>query len=222
MRRLSTLIVVVIASTSFANVAGAQDRAEAEEPSQPTILSAHVNEEKMVLFIVGEHLGRWPGHVFLAGVRLDVREWEPWLITAYLPYPYDPGTYLLTLLSGPSAERDFSLQFPVTCGEEGPIGPQGPQGPQGEDGPQGPPGMSGYQRGSLVTETVPARDSERKDVYCPSGKRVIYCAYDVGNRSCARMWGIWNHANSCAYGLDNTSCGSDTEFSLQVTCVYVN
>ncbi len=63
MRCFLTLFVLFIASTAFASVATAQARADAEEATQPAILSAHVDEERMLLTIEGEGLGRWPGHV---------------------------------------------------------------------------------------------------------------------------------------------------------------
>jgi len=141
-----------------------------------------VDEERMLLTITGEQLGRWPGHVFLAGVSLDIEKWEPWIITAYLPYPYDPGTYLLAVLSGPSAERDFSLQFPVTCGEEGPQGPQGkvgPKGDKGDQGDQGDPGLSGYEMVRSAIDLCIPGSSCQLQATCPAGKTAVSGGYEL-------------------------------------------
>jgi hypothetical protein len=110
-----------------------------------------------LLIIVGENLGRRVGQVHLANDRLDIERWEPWLIVAYVPYPYDPGTYLVTVTPGLGGLRDFTATFPVTFGEEGPQGPPGPQGlpgpqgPQGETGPEGPVGPVGPRGGPAAT-----------------------------------------------------------------------
>ena len=231
MRQILTVTALIIASAAFSSEAVAQIRADAEEASQPAILSAHVDEERMLLTIEGEQLGRWPGHVFLAGVRLEVREWEPWQITAHLPYPYDPGTYLLTVLSGPVGGSRFSLTFPVTCGEEGPRGPQGEKGPQGETGPagpvgpQGPPGVSGYQILTVV-RTIPAHGGVRAHVDCPSGKRVLDCGFENVDRdstilSIAPMSSGDLPGRGCRIHLLNPTGNADP-VTLYAICAYVN
>jgi hypothetical protein len=167
MRRHLTIVVLVITFSTIAVGASAQDGRVAGALNEPAILSAHVNEGEGLLIIAGENLGRWVGKVYLADDRLDIERWEPWLIMAHLPYPYDPGTYLVTVTRGSGGLRDFTATFPVTFGEEGPPGPpgpqgpEGPQGPQGETGPQGPvgpmgpPGPAGATSASFLGEEHP-------------------------------------------------------------------
>ena len=147
-RHLTIVVLVVTILTITASSTDADDR-DTLVMSAPVILSAHVNEEEGLLILVGENFGRSVGLVHLADDLLAIERWERWLIVAYLPYPYDPGTYLVTVTRGPGVLRESVATFAVTLGEEGPQGPvgpqgpEGPQGPQGETGPQGPVGPTG-------------------------------------------------------------------------------
>jgi len=149
MRRHLTVAVLAITISTIAISASAQDDRVTVAVNEPVILSAHANEDDGLLIIVGENFGRLAGQVHLADNRLAIERWERWLIAAYLPFPYDPGTYLVTVTRGPGGLRELATTFPVTLGEEGPQGAEGPQGsegpqgPQGEAGPQGPIGPTG-------------------------------------------------------------------------------
>jgi len=149
MRRHPICVVLVIAILTIAVSLSAQEDRDTLAVGEPVIVSAHVNEAEGLLIMVGENFGRSAGQVHLADDVLAIERWERWLIVAYLPFPYDPGTYLVTVTRGPGGLRELVATFPVTLGEEGPQGPvgpegpEGPQGPQGETGPQGPVGPTG-------------------------------------------------------------------------------
>jgi hypothetical protein len=184
-RHLTVAVLVVTIMTITVSSTAAEDR-DTVVMSAPVILSAHVNEEEGLLILVGENFGRSVGQVHLADDPLAIERWERWLIVAYLPYPYDPGTYLATATRGPGVLRESSATFHVTLGEEGPQGAEGPQGlegpqgPQGETGPQGPvgpmgpPGPAGATSASFLGEEHPDPLTfpdffNDTDVYCVVG-----------------------------------------------------
>lgn len=231
MRHNLTVIGFCVLFTSLSGFVSAQHSTQVQEDIQPTILSAHIDEERMLLTIEGENLGRWQGYVFLAGRKLDIERWEPWLITANLPFPYDPGTYLLTVMPGPVGGSDFTLSFPVTCGEEGPRGPQGEVGPQGDTGPQGPPGppgpvgVSGYQV-LTASKTVPPHVGYRMHIDCPSGKRTLDCGVENVHRdtkilSIAPMSLYSQVGRGCRVHLLNPTDNPDPVIQYAI-CAYVN
>jgi len=234
MRQFPVVVVFCTLFAALAGLVGAQVSSQPSEAVQPTILSVHADEERMLLTIEGENLGRWQGYVFLSGEHLDVERWEPWLITAVLPYPYDPGTYLLTVIPGPVSGSTLTLTFPVTLGEEGPqglqgqqgdVGPQGDTGPQGPPGPPGPVGISGYQV-LVVDKTVPANVGYRTHIDCPSGKRVLDCGVENVHRdtkilSIAPMSLYSLVGRGCRVHLLNVTDNPDpvTQYAI---CAYVN
>jgi hypothetical protein len=146
MRRHPVFVVLLLTVVTVAASANAQEDRGTEIIGAPVIVSAHVNEEESLLILVGENFGRIAGEVRLADDLLAIERWERWLITAYLPFPYEPGTYLVTVTRSPGSLRESTATFHATVGEEGPQGeqgPQGPGGPQGETGQQGPVGPAG-------------------------------------------------------------------------------
>jgi hypothetical protein len=231
MRFSLTGVVFAVVFSALAASTGAQDRFVTEEAGEPLILSAHIDEEEGLLIIMGENFGRWPGDVFLADVRLEVERWERWLVVAFLPHPYAPGTYLITLAPGPGILSDSTPTFPVTCGEEGPQGPQGelgPQGPIGPEGPQGvpgPPGVSGYQV-LQVNNTVPAHTGRLMWINCPGGKRVLDCGAKHIHRDTRILifapldqWS--NPGLGCTLQLLNPTDNADPIIQFAI-CAYVN
>ena len=231
MRCSLTGVVLVVVFSAFAASTGAQERPVAREAFEPTILSAHADEEEGLLIVMGENLGRWPGEVFLGEDRLEIERWEPWLIVAHLPGPYTPGTYRLRVELGPGVPADLPVESAVTLGEEGPQGETGPRGPVGPEGPQGPqgipgpPGMSGYQV-LEVANAVPAHVGRLMWINCPSGKRVLDC----GARHIHRDTKIltfapldqWSNLGlGCTLQLLNPTDNADPMIQFAI-CAYVN
>jgi hypothetical protein len=94
-------------------------------------------------------------HIGIAGgnlVQLAVSSSADTIIYAVLtPQTSVPGSYLLVVSRGNSANDVFSTIITITepvaatAGLQGPVGPQGPAGPAGPAGPQGPQGTTGAQ-----------------------------------------------------------------------------
>jgi Collagen triple helix repeat (20 copies) len=79
--------------------------------------------------------------VALAGWPLTVVSASDDVVVALLPAGVEPGTYLLTLSTGPGHSR--SDAFHVAIGSVGPPGPPGPPGASGSPGDTGPQGLPG-------------------------------------------------------------------------------
>lgn len=120
--------------------------------SQLVVFSATVDRVNESLSIRGRGFG--------SGTQVFVEEFSMAVVSAtaeqlivYLPGAIPDGSYLLTVVRGPSPhDRDifhFALQSPSSlAGVPGPVGPQGeagPAGPQGETGLTGPAGPAGPQ-----------------------------------------------------------------------------
>ena len=112
-----------------------------------------------VLFLAGENFGTAP-HVYMAGMELEVASVSEngTLLTAQIPTPLQPGSYLVQVSRGQSAKENATFIVAVGArgpkgdpGNTGPVGPAGPQGAMGTPGarglvgPQGPQGPSGLQ-----------------------------------------------------------------------------
>jgi len=108
--------------------------------------------------------GGAPPQVSIGGEPLAVLSSSATDIQAALPAPLPPGSYSLTVQSGPGRDRFDAFTVTVGAlgpegapgpggapgqpGAQGPAGPAGPTGPQGSAGPQGfsgPPGATGSQ-----------------------------------------------------------------------------
>lgn len=110
------------------------------------LTSAAADLEAGQVTIQGENLAgrrRLP-EVALAGWPLEVLSASDEVVVARLPAGVEPGTYLLTVSTGPG--HTWSDAFHVAIGTVGPAGlpgPPGPSGPPGEVGPAGLPGLKG-------------------------------------------------------------------------------
>ena len=124
----------------------------------PLIAAAQVSADQSVLVVTGLHLG--PGVPALSlglqslvvtavtAVTGSPTPSGPDVVTALLPGPVTPGTYLLGLTR--AADGAVAV-FHVTVGAAGPsgaAGPAGSPGPAGLPGPPGPPGPPGSGAGS--------------------------------------------------------------------------
>jgi hypothetical protein len=130
---------------------GIHAQAQGKGPaSQLVILSAAADRATETLTIRGRGFGTQAPTVFLEEFTLTVVSATDTQLIVHLPEAVADGTYLLTVVRGPSAfDRDvfhFAVQSPqIVTGAVGPQGEAGPQGPQGEAGPQGPQGEAGPQ-----------------------------------------------------------------------------
>jgi hypothetical protein len=136
-RTTAAVVLIILAATGLA---WAQGNGNAYGTKKPEITAAVVSVDETVLFLQGSNLGAHPsitlGDVQLGGVAVDASGKQ---LSANLP-ELTPGTYLLTLTTGP-----WLVQFAVAVDgyQTGPAGPQGPAGPVGVPGPAGPAGPAG-------------------------------------------------------------------------------
>jgi hypothetical protein len=131
---------VVCASWLLATTsAGAQGK---QPPPQVMVSMAATDPGATTLFLAGSGFHAdarvWLGSQALAvlAVASDGRA-----LTAQLPAGVAPGTYLVTVVSGPGQVQQ--AWFAVTLGAVGPQGDSGPAGPTGPPGPAGPGGPAG-------------------------------------------------------------------------------
>lgn len=121
-------------------------------PRPVGLLSATAEISGDVLYLAGQNFGNAPT-VTLAGLPLQILSVSPdgTLLSAQIPTPLDPGSYLLTVSRGPAVTQNATFIVVVGSGsasngpkgDPGPTGPAGPAGPQGATGPQGPTGPLG-------------------------------------------------------------------------------
>jgi hypothetical protein len=142
-----------VASLVFA--AGANVFVEADSAknagNQLVIFSASVSRTSETLTLKGLNFGSTTPTVLCENMPLTVLSATETQIVALFPASTPDGTYLISVVRGPSqVDRDV---FHVAVLEplaplviDGPVGPPGPTGPQGEPGPaglQGPTGPTG-------------------------------------------------------------------------------
>ena len=141
-----------------------------------------------IVEIFGSNFGTALPSVFLERVSLTGVVAIPGGISANLPLNTQPGTYLLTVSSGPSNTDFGTISLTVGAvgltgdkgskgdkGDKGDQGLQGIQGVKGDKGDKGDPGVSGYQ---LVTnpQTIGAGSPPlffTISASCPTGKKVL-------------------------------------------------
>ncbi|QRN96992.1 collagen-like protein [Archangium violaceum] len=122
------------------------------------------------LYIYGEGFGTVTPTVKFAAFPAGVLAQQDAALTVSIPFGLlkSPGTYLLTVSTGPGSEQNSALAVTVAApgakgdtgpagpkgdtgpagatgarGDIGPVGPQGPQGVKGDPGVAGPPGAKG-------------------------------------------------------------------------------
>ncbi len=105
----------------------------------PVIRNVKVDSTAGTITIEGVHFGTNPA-VALDYHPVTVYASDPTLVVAELPAGMLPGTYVVSMHTGPSFVHTAS--FVVTVGAQGPPGPAGLEGPPG---PEGPPGAAGEQ-----------------------------------------------------------------------------
>lgn len=149
-RTITTLLVFLCVSPLFA-------QRDTRPANQLLIISATVDYGVGKMYISGLNFGTGTPVVKLNGTPLQVLAPTPTYIIAMLPAQAlaQPGSYLLTVSSGPSAiEFDaFSVTIGATGakgdkgdkGDQGLTGAKGDTGPAGATGPQGPKGDKGDQ-----------------------------------------------------------------------------
>ena len=131
-------VVALVMTVSTIGVAAGQSN------DKPHITAANVSADQTTLFIEGENFNSHPivvlGNLQLTGVAVDAGSRH---ISAVMP-SLSPGTYLLQVTA-----KNWTTQFAVAVGVNGPdgaagpIGPTGPAGPAGTTGPAGATGPAG-------------------------------------------------------------------------------
>ncbi len=140
---MRALLVSIITWLLLAVTVHAADQpaAQAQKAAKfPVIRNVKVDSTAGTIAIEGEHFGTNPA-VALDYYPVTVYASDPKLIVAELPAGMFPGTYVVTVHTGPSFIHTAS--FVVTIGAQGPPGPAGPEGPRGPEGPPGAPGEPG-------------------------------------------------------------------------------
>jgi len=133
--------------------AGTLAEADSSSKKQLVIHNTTVNRANETLTIRGQSFGKTAPQVLCETFPLTVISTTDTELVVYMPAALPDGTYLLTVVKGPSTnDRDnfnFAVQSaviaPATEVVEGPPGPQGPQGVIGPAGPLGPVGPTGVQ-----------------------------------------------------------------------------
>lgn len=136
LRFVAVLAVSLLATpVAFAQVGG-------RSATQLVVASAEVNYLTGQMTLSGKNfIGSKAPTVEVAGSVAQLVSYTDTTISVILPPGLGPGSYLLTVTTGPGAIQSGS--FWATIGAVGPVGPPGPSGPKGDTGdtgPQGPPG----------------------------------------------------------------------------------
>jgi hypothetical protein len=141
-------------------------------PRSVGLLSATAEISGDVLYLAGQNFGNAPT-VTLAGLPLQILSVSPdgTLLSAQIPTPLDPGSYLLTVSRGPAATQNATFIVVVGSGsasngpkgDPGPAGPAGPAGPQGATGAQGATGPQGRHGTSGASRSSRTDRSHRRD-----------------------------------------------------------
>lgn len=142
------VLVFVLCAGSIAHAQAASSALKKGQPAQLVILSATANRASETLTIRGLNFGTEAPQVLCETHFLTVISATDSEIVVQLPAAVPDGTYLLSVVRGPSTnDRDvfhMAVQTPtVITGPEGPAGPVGAPGLQGEPGVAGPPGAIG-------------------------------------------------------------------------------
>ena len=120
-------------------------RAQGKSPHpQLVVTAATADTSQSLLFVAGQ--GFTPSAVvFLGGLPLGgvVVNGPGTALSALLPPGVPPGSYSLTVVTGPAAVQ--TTVFSVTLGAAGPRGEDGAPGPAGPAGADGAPGLPGVQ-----------------------------------------------------------------------------
>ena len=122
-------------------VASAYAQRDTRPTNQLLVVSASVDYGVGKLYVSGSNFGSAMPAVKLNGIALQVLTATPTSVLAMLPPGIAPGSYLLTVASGP-AVTEFDA-FSVTIGAAGAKGDKGDKGDQGLTGPKGDAGATG-------------------------------------------------------------------------------
>jgi hypothetical protein len=134
---------VVCASWLLAAAMPAGAQAKQQQPPPQVVVSvAATDAGATTLFLAGSGFHA-DSRVLLGSQPLAVLAvaTDGSTLTAQLPAGLAPGTYLVTLVTGPGQVQQAA--FAVTLGAVGPQGDPGPAGPEGAAGPAGSPGPAG-------------------------------------------------------------------------------
>jgi hypothetical protein len=138
MRKLCILYSIIIFVFVLWSTSGSE---AANPPPQLFIIGASADIEGGTITIEGRNFGTHPQvSIGIPGGQLqalNVLQVQDNRIIAALT-DFTPGTYLLSVSSGPATTQNDGMDFTI-----GAVGETGPQGPQGETGPQGPQGPKG-------------------------------------------------------------------------------
>ncbi len=154
------MILFVLCAAQAATAQSHSSAPKKGHPRQVLILSAVADRASETLTIRGLHFGNQPPRVFCETEDMTVLSATDAQLVVILPAAVPDGTYLLTVVRGPSEnDRDvfhMAIQTPTVItgpggppgpagapGEAGPAGPAGPAGAIGPTGPQGPIGLPG-------------------------------------------------------------------------------
>lgn len=170
-----------------------------ENQGQTVITSVDVDSTQKLMFIHGRNFSTQTGAapvVSVSEIGVVVKTYGASTVVVELPPAFlQPGSYLLTLSTGPNLAQNDS--FDVTLGAAGPKGESGAQGPQGpagaqgpkgdpgapglkgDAGPQGPQGVQGPQ--GLKGDTGPQGPQGLQGIQgVPGPAKVFACRYPVG------------------------------------------
>ncbi|WP_199732991.1 MULTISPECIES: collagen-like protein [Corallococcus] len=128
-------VIALMGSATSAHAAGAL-----------LITSTESDTPNDTLYIYGENFGTVKSAVRFAGIVVQPNKIQVYGDTAIvITVPYNlldtPGTYLLSVSTGPAPEQNSALG--ITVGPQGPKGDTGATGPKGDTGATGPKGDIG-------------------------------------------------------------------------------
>lgn len=118
----------------------------ASEPrKQLLITSATVDREHDTVTLKGLNFGSGQPTVYCEIYPIPVLSATDQELVVSFPASSLDGTFLFSIIRGPSALDRAAFYVTVTPSVQGPEGPMGPQGPAGPPGPEGAPGPQGPQ-----------------------------------------------------------------------------
>lgn len=144
-----TLVALAALWCAAAPAAHAQGASNGGPPKAPFITSATVDRVNDTVTLRGQNFGPRPPAVYCETLLMTVLSASDTELLVAFPASALDGTYLFTVVRGPSAvdrAEFFVTSLPTAgavAGPEGPPGVAGPQGPAGPEGPQGEPGPAG-------------------------------------------------------------------------------
>ncbi|HUE88924.1 MAG TPA: hypothetical protein VMO26_22830 [Vicinamibacterales bacterium] len=217
MTRFPNLAVLVfIFSTVLAQPVQAQKHST--DAQQVVIGAASFDASTERLTIHGRNFGSAPGVVTLNGFSLPPLAWTSTFIEVSLSKATLPGTYLLTVSSGPGVAHFDTLD--VTLGSVGPPGEPGPPGAPGETGATGEPGPAG-QKGDPGPPGPPGPSASEGLAGKSCGPTGVLRGFDLaGDVICGELGDVFPKLALCGSSQRDVAqfIPSGTNLVVQATC----